>query len=201
MGMRPSSWTNFVRGITRPVSRRTLIQGSAGGAAMTALAAHGQIDDAGVAADDSPAAAPRQHDITLTASEFDHELMPGVVVRAWGYNGTMPGPELRVTEGDTVRVTLRNELPVPTTIHWHGLNVPNAMDGVAGLNQAPVEPGQEFVYEFVATPAGTRWYHSHTDPASRSRWGSTAPSSSSRASPPRPTTGSTPWSWPSGTSS
>jgi FtsP/CotA-like multicopper oxidase with cupredoxin domain len=54
---------------------------------------------------------------------------------------------------------------VPTTIHWHGINVPNAMDGVAGLNQAPVEPGGEFVYEFVAKPAGTRWYHSHTDPA------------------------------------
>jgi len=110
-------------------------------------------------------AEPRHHDVTLIASELDHELMPGVDVRAWGYNGSMPGPEIRVTEGDTVRVTLRNELPVPTTIHWHGLNVPNAMDGVAGLNQAPVEPGGAFVYEFVATPAGTRWYHSHTDPA------------------------------------
>ena len=76
-----------------------------------------------------------------------------------------PGPELRVREGDTVRITLKNELPVPTTIHWHGINVPNAMDGVAGLNQAPVDPGEDFVYEFTATPAGTRWYHSHTDPA------------------------------------
>ena len=56
-------------------------------------------------------------------------------------------------------------LPVPTTIHWHGVNVPPAMDGPAGLNQAPVAPGQHFVYDFIATPAGTRWYHSHTDPA------------------------------------
>ena len=91
--------------------------------------------------------------------------MADVPVRVWGYNGQMPGPELRVREGDTVRVTLRNQLPVPTTIHWHGVNVPNAMDGVAGLNQAPVEPGATFVYDFTATPAGTRWYHSHTDPA------------------------------------
>lgn len=163
--MRPSIWTTFAEAITRPVSRRTLIQGAAGGAAVTALAAtHGLVDDAATA-DEAPAAEPRRHELTLTASEFDHELMPGVVVRAWGYDGSMPGPELRVTEGDTVRVTLRNELPVPTTIHWHGLNVRNAMNGVAGLTQAPVEPGGRFVYEFVATPAGTRWYHSHTDPA------------------------------------
>jgi FtsP/CotA-like multicopper oxidase with cupredoxin domain len=91
--------------------------------------------------------------------------MPGTSVRAWGYDGQVPGPELRVREGDRVRVTLRNRLPVPTTIHWHGLNVPPAMDGPAGLNQAPVEPGAEFVYEFTARPAGTRWYHSHADPA------------------------------------
>src|SRR5262249_25543573 len=101
----------------------------------------------------------------LTASEFDWPLMEGTVVRAWGYNGRVPGPELRVREGDRVRVTLANGLPVPTTIHWHGVDVPNAMDGVAGLNQAPVDPGKSFVYAFVAPPAGTRWYHSHTDPA------------------------------------
>ena len=108
---------------------------------------------------------PQTHEFTLTASEFAWELMADVPVRVWGYNGQMPGPELRVTEGDTVRVTLVNQLPVPTTIHWHGINVPNAMDGVAGLNQDPVKPGATFTYAFTATPAGTRWYHSHTDPA------------------------------------
>ena len=84
-------------------------------------------------------------------------------MRAWGYNEQIAGPEIRVREGDLVRITLVNELPVATTIHWHGVNVPPEMDGPAGLNQAPVEPGQTFVYEFIATPAGTRMYHSHTD--------------------------------------
>ena len=71
----------------------------------------------------------------------------------------------RAREGDLIRVRLRNELPVGTTIHWHGVVLPPAMDGPAGLNQAAVPPGEEFVYEFEAKPAGTRWYHSHADPA------------------------------------
>jgi FtsP/CotA-like multicopper oxidase with cupredoxin domain len=148
--------------LTSRVSRRALLQSSAGGAAASALAAAGALD---AAADATPAAEPRLREFSLTASEFDWPLMDDVTVRVWGYNGQVPGPELRVTEGDTVRIRLKNELSVPTTIHWHGLNVPNAMDGVAGLNQAPVDPGAEFTYEFVAKPAGTRWYHSHTDPA------------------------------------
>jgi FtsP/CotA-like multicopper oxidase with cupredoxin domain len=93
--------------------------------------------------------------------------MPGTTVRAWAYNGQMPGPEIRVREGDLVRITLHNELPVGTTIHWHGVNLPPEMDGPVGLNQAAVEPGEDFVYEFVATPAGTRWYHSHADPTAQ----------------------------------
>src|SRR6478609_5621020 len=148
------------------VSRRRLIQGSAGGVATSALvAASGVIDDGSAMAFAPATPEPQTHEFTLTASEFDWELMADVPVRVWGYNGQMPGPELRVTEGDTVRVTLVNQLPVPTTIHWHGINVPNAMDGVAGLNQDPVKPGATFTYAFTATPAGTRWYHSHTDPA------------------------------------
>src|SRR5215204_5271267 len=110
---------------------------------------------------------PQTREFTLTASEFDWELQPGSTVRAWGYNNQMPGPELRVREGDLVKITLQNELPVPTTIHWHGVDVPPEMDGPAGLNQAPVEPGQSFVYEFKATEIGTRWYHSHTDVATQ----------------------------------
>src|SRR5690606_27740948 len=89
------------------------------------------------------------------------EILDGVTVVAWTYNGTVPGPVIRVTEGDRVRVVLKNELPEPTTIHWHGVEVPNAMDGVPGVTQDPVLPGATFTYEFVAKPAGTFMYHSH----------------------------------------
>jgi FtsP/CotA-like multicopper oxidase with cupredoxin domain/plastocyanin len=101
---------------------------------------------------------------TFEAKEVDWELLPGTTVKAWTYNGQLPGPEIHVTEGDTVRVTLKNSLPVPTTIHWHGVDVPNGMDGVPGLTQDTVPPGGTFTYEFVATNPGTRWYHSHQDP-------------------------------------
>jgi len=80
---------------------------------------------------------------------------------AWTYNGTVPGPELRVREGDRVRVTLLNHLPESTSIHWHGLRLPNAEDGVVGVTQDAVPPGQSFTYEFVAKDPGTYWYHSH----------------------------------------
>jgi FtsP/CotA-like multicopper oxidase with cupredoxin domain/plastocyanin len=110
---------------------------------------------------------PVLREFTLTAEEIDWEIMPGTPVRAWAYNGQMPGPEIRAREGDRVRITLRNELPVGTTIHWHGVNLPPEMDGPVGLNQAAVEPGEEFIYEFVATPSGTRWYHSHADPTAQ----------------------------------
>jgi plastocyanin len=113
------------------------------------------------------ASEPSLREFTLTAGEIDWEILAGTTVRAWGYNGQVPGPEIRVTEGDRVRITLRNELPVGTTIHWHGVNLRPEMDGPVGLNQAAVEPGETFTYEFIATPAGTRWYHSHADPTSQ----------------------------------
>lgn len=83
--------------------------------------------------------------------------------RAWTYDGSVPGPELHVTQGDRVRVTLVNRLPAATSIHWHGLVLPNAEDGVAGVTQDAVPPGGSFSYEFVARDAGTYWYHSHQD--------------------------------------
>ena len=110
---------------------------------------------------------PQLRQFTLTAEEIDWELQPGNRVRAWAYNGQVPGPEIRVREGDRVQITLVNHLPVGTTIHWHGVDVPPAMDGPAGLNQAPVAPGESFVYDFIAKPGGTRWYHSHTDVATQ----------------------------------
>lgn len=91
------------------------------------------------------------------------EIAPGIVTDAWTYNGQVPGPELRVREGDLVRIIVTNRLPVPTTVHPHGVDLNYKMDGVPGVTQAPIEPGQTFTYEFVASPAGTRMYHSHQD--------------------------------------
>jgi FtsP/CotA-like multicopper oxidase with cupredoxin domain len=79
----------------------------------------------------------------------------------WTYNGTVPGPELRANVGDRLRITLVNHLPQSTSIHWHGLRLPNAEDGVAGLTQHAVAPGRSYVYEFVLKDPGTYWYHSH----------------------------------------
>jgi FtsP/CotA-like multicopper oxidase with cupredoxin domain len=100
-------------------------------------------------------------EIRLEARDVPWELAPGKVIRALAYNGQVPGPEIRVREGERVRVVLTNALAEPTTIHWHGLDVPNGMDGVPGVTQEPVQPGEAFVYEFEARPAGTRWYHTH----------------------------------------
>jgi FtsP/CotA-like multicopper oxidase with cupredoxin domain len=79
----------------------------------------------------------------------------------WGYDGAVPGPILRVRRGEEVKVRLANDLPEPTTVHWHGVRLPNAMDGTPHLTQAPIEPGQSFDYRFKAVDAGTYWYHSH----------------------------------------
>ena len=99
---------------------------------------------------------------TLTASKIDWETTPGESQEAYAYNAMLPGPEIRVTEGDNVRVILRNGLPESTTIHWHGLQgVPNKMDGVGNITQPPVKPGETFTYEFVAKNPGTHMYHSH----------------------------------------
>ncbi len=113
----------------------------------------------GRAAEAPPAGGVRE--IALVAKETRWELAPGKVIKAWSYNGRVPGPELRLREGERVRIVLKNELPEPTTIHWHGVDVPNPMDGVPGVTQAPVKPGETFIYEFEARPAGTRWYHTH----------------------------------------
>lgn len=81
----------------------------------------------------------------------------------WGFDGQVPGPELRVQQGDMLRVELRNGLPESTTIHWHGLRVPHAMDGVPHLTQPPVAPGASFTYAFRCEDAGTFWYHPHVN--------------------------------------
>jgi FtsP/CotA-like multicopper oxidase with cupredoxin domain len=99
----------------------------------------------------------------LVASEIEHEFTPGLTCRVWGYNGSTPGPTIEVTEGDRVRIYVTNRLPEPTTVHWHGIVLPNGMDGVSALNQAPIPPGETWVYEFELRYPGTFMYHSHYD--------------------------------------
>jgi len=101
-------------------------------------------------------------DFHLTAVPALIELGPGVKVHAWTYNGTVPGPAIRARVGDLVRVRLTNRLSEGTSINWHGLRVPNGEDGVAGVTQDPVLPGQTVTFAFVARTPGTYWYHSFT---------------------------------------
>jgi hypothetical protein len=143
--------------------RSTLARPAAGAALLLALVLARGVGAHDGARAQSAAGAGQVREFTLTAEPVRWEIQPGLVVDGWGYNGQVPGPTLRVTEGDRVRITLVNHLPVPTTIHWHGLDVPLAMDGVPGLSQDPVPPGGSFTYEFTATNPGTRWYHSHVD--------------------------------------
>lgn len=99
----------------------------------------------------------------LVAEEIKQEFAPGLIVNAWGYNGSTPGPTIEAIEGDRVKILVTNHLKEPTTIHWHGLLVPNSQDGVTGLNQAPIKPGETFTYEFLLKQHGTYLYHPHFD--------------------------------------
>ncbi|TBL69077.1 multicopper oxidase family protein [Paenibacillus thalictri] len=102
-------------------------------------------------------------EINLTASASNQETAPGLSLPVWTFNNSVPGPQIRVKQGDTVKVNLKNQLPEPVTIHWHGVPVPNTMDGIPGVTQNAVQPGQSFTYEFKADVPGTYWYHSHQD--------------------------------------
>jgi hypothetical protein len=100
----------------------------------------------------------------LTIEEVDLEMSPGTRVKAWGYNGSTPGPTIEVVQGDRVRIIAENLLPEETAIHWHGVLLPSGMDGVSGLNQPAIGPGETFAYEFtVDQPPSTLMYHSHAD--------------------------------------
>jgi manganese oxidase len=102
----------------------------------------------------------------VIAKKVQWEVTPGQMVEAYTYNGVVPGPEIRVTEGDKVRVRLTNGLgDEATAIHFHGLLIPNAMDGVPFITQPPVNPGETFVYDFVARNPGSHMYHSHLNSA------------------------------------
>ncbi|MCB0950444.1 MAG: multicopper oxidase family protein [Mycobacterium sp.] len=133
-----------------PLDRRTFLKAGtigalAGGAVLTACSRP-----------DRPAA-----DATMTAAVSDIDLGAGVVVSTWAWDGRVPANEIRLSRGDTLRITLANDLPEPSTIHWHGLAIPNDMDGVPILTQQAVAPGSTFGYEFVVPDSGTYWAHPH----------------------------------------
>lgn len=102
-------------------------------------------------------------EVTLIAKEEKQKLSNGVIVPVWTFNGSSPGSEIRVKKGEKVKVTLKNELSAPVSIHWHGYPVPNNMDGIPGVTQDAVEPGKSVTYKFEANVPGTYWYHSHQD--------------------------------------
>jgi len=99
----------------------------------------------------------------LVAEEVEHEFAPGSRAKCWGYNGTTPGPTIEAVEGDRVRILVTNRLPEHTTIHWHGILLPSGMDGVGGLSQPHIAPGETYAYEFTLRQHGTHMYHPHAD--------------------------------------
>lgn len=99
----------------------------------------------------------------LVAEPVKREIAPGMTINAWGYNGRTPGPTIEAVEGDRVRILVTNRLPEPTSVHWHGVLLPSGMDGVSGLNQPKIQPGETYAYELTLRQHGTQMYHPHAD--------------------------------------
>ncbi|HEX5077229.1 MAG TPA: multicopper oxidase domain-containing protein, partial [Gemmatimonadaceae bacterium] len=127
------------------------------GVADEAPAAYADAYDAAIPADGGAVV-----QVDLDAREVDWEFSPGRLTRAWGFNGQIPGPTIEARVGDVLEIRFTNRLPEPTTIHWHGLQIPAAMDGT-DMVQHPIAPGETFVYRFRLPDAGTFWYHPHTN--------------------------------------
>ena len=136
---------------TNGVSRRRLLQASAGLALTARFRTPAQAEDA---AEYRLTAGPAR--ATLTGANRPE-------VDVWAYNGMEPGPTLRIRQGQPVRILVNNSLGQDTMVHWHGVRLPNAMDGVPGLTQPPIRSGETFAYEFTPPDAGTFWYHSHAN--------------------------------------
>lgn len=132
------------------VSRRNVLLGFAGVAASTQFPALAlsKVDDG-------------YFELVAGPSKQKLYRPDGADSNLWTYNGSAPGPEIRVKKGERVRVRFVNNLEEPTSVHWHGIRIENAMDGVSDLTQTPVEPGDSFIYDFVAPDSGTYWYHAH----------------------------------------
>lgn len=133
-----------------PLNRRSFLKHSTSALAVLGFARHATGDDGRTV-----------REYRLVAAPVEIEVAPGQLWRTWAYNGQVPGPTIRATQGERLRIVLENRLEAPTTIHWHGVPLPNAMDGLPGLTQDPVAPGDAFVYEFDANVPGTYFYHSH----------------------------------------
>ena len=172
-------------------TRRNFLRASGGalfGAALVSRAAMGAVPEAPIQtkADTQPPLAPATgqpynpvvtlngwslpwrmnngwKEFHLIAEPVRRQLAPGMTANLWGYNGQSPGPTIECVEGDKMRIFVTNKLPEHTTIHWHGILVPNGMDGVGGLNQPHIPVGKTFVYEFVMPKSGTFMYHPHAD--------------------------------------
>jgi FtsP/CotA-like multicopper oxidase with cupredoxin domain len=99
----------------------------------------------------------------LVAEPVAREFAPGMTINCWGYNGLSPGPTIEAVEGDRVRILVSNRLPEKTSVHWHGIILPNGMDGVSGLTQPAIQPGETYAYEFTLRQHGTFMYHPHSD--------------------------------------
>src|SRR4029079_1344352 len=103
----------------------------------------------------------------VTAKKIQWETAPGQMVEAWAYNGQVPGPQIRVREGDRVRLVVKNELSESTAVHFHGVELPNDQDGVPFITQKPIKPGETHTYEFTAPNPGSHMYHSHHNSATQ----------------------------------
>ncbi|MFC6838397.1 multicopper oxidase family protein [Halomarina ordinaria] len=149
-----------------PTSRRRFLQ-ALGVGSLGTLAGCTQFDRSTAESDGSavtPRSAPEgPADATATLRAAPGTVEPGsdTPSETWLYNGTFPGPELRLSEGDVFEAAVTNDLPEATTIHWHGIPVPNGMDGVPDVTQEPVASTESFTYKFRAEPAGTYFFHSH----------------------------------------
>jgi FtsP/CotA-like multicopper oxidase with cupredoxin domain len=118
---------------------------------------------------------PAVVEVDLTATIAEVEVAPGKRVKAWTYNGGLPGPLIRTKVGDRLIVHFKNDVPDPTTIHWHGVRVPIEMDGVPGISQPEVKRGESFVYDFIVRDAGLYWYHPHVMSAAQVGFGLAGP--------------------------
>lgn len=137
-----------------------------------AFAGAGLLKAKGAPADPPRVQSPDLHDLPFTlengvkvfhlvAEPVRQQILPNRTLDLWGFNGSAPGPTIQVTEGDRVRIVVDNHLPEPTSMHWHGFEIPFDMDGGPGVSQQPIQPGGRFVYEFTLHQNGTFFYHSH----------------------------------------